>query len=117
MQHRTTRSGLPSPFASMFPGRARTRFLVQPITSRWKAGKRRDGAWVAAVLFLCVLGAAAALHPTSARQRLDAMALDATQRAVRAIAPRPAPSDVVIVGIDVETERRFPQPFALWHRP
>jgi adenylate cyclase len=69
------------------------------------------------VLYLCVVVAAAGLHFTTARERLDAAVLDATQRLVRTIAPRPAPDGVVIVGIDAETERRFPQPFALWHRP
>jgi len=50
------------------------------------------------------------------RERLDNAALDATQRLVRAAAPRPAVENIVIVGIDEETERRFPEPLALWHR-
>jgi class 3 adenylate cyclase len=45
------------------------------------------------------------------------VALDAAQRALRALAPVPAPDNVLIVGIDAETERRYPQPFALWQRP
>jgi adenylate cyclase len=90
---------------------------VHKTASRWKFDRRRDGRLAALVLFLGVAAGASALHLTPARERLDAMALDAVQRAAHAISPRPAPDQVVIVGIDAETERRFPQPFALWHRP
>jgi adenylate cyclase len=69
------------------------------------------------VLFAGVVVAIAALHATPLRERADNAALDATQRIVRALAPRPAVEDVVIVGIDEDTERSFPEPFALWHRP
>src|ERR1700675_2422738 len=69
------------------------------------------------VLFAGVVVAIAALHATPLRERVDNAALDATQRIVRAFAPRPAVEDVVIVGIDEDTERSFLEPFALWHRP
>lgn len=68
------------------------------------------------LMFGSVLFVIAALHFTPLRERLDDAALDLTQRAVRAVAQRPAVEDVVIVGIDEETERRFPEPFALWHK-
>jgi len=63
-----------------------------------------------------VLLAVAMLHFTPLRERLDGAVLDLTQRVVRTVAPRPAIEDVVIVGIDEETERRFQEPFALWHK-
>ncbi len=70
-----------------------------------------------ALMFGAVLLAVAVLHFTPLRERLDGTALDLTQRVVRAVAPRPAVEEViVIVGIDEETERRFPEPFALWHK-
>jgi len=69
------------------------------------------------VLFAGVLVAVAGLHATPFLERADSAALDATQRIVRALAPRAAVEDVVIVGIDEQTERAFPEPFALWHRP
>ena len=69
-----------------------------------------------ALMFGAVLLAVAALHVTPLRERLDGTALDLTQRVVRAVAPRPAVEDVVVIGIDEETERRFPEPFALWHK-
>jgi adenylate cyclase len=68
-------------------------------------------------LFACVALAAAVLHVSPLRERLDALALDATQGAMRALSPRPSPDAVALVGIDAQTEGRFPQPFALWHRP
>ena len=48
-------------------------------------------------------------------QRLDLKLLDLQFGVLRAVAPRlPAP-EVVIVGIDEETLRQFPEPLALWH--
>ncbi|HKQ25947.1 MAG TPA: adenylate/guanylate cyclase domain-containing protein [Burkholderiales bacterium] len=60
--------------------------------------------------------AVAGFHLTPLRERLDLIFLDATQKFARAVAVRPANESVVIVGIDEETERRFEEPFALWHR-
>jgi len=36
---------------------------------------------------------------------------------VRALSPRLAVEDVVIVGVDEGTEHSFPEPFAFWHKP
>src|SRR3954471_4557531 len=68
------------------------------------------------IAFICIFIIVSIVQVTPLRQRLDNSALDATQRIVRKIAPRPAVENVVIVGIDEETERRFPEPFALWHK-
>ncbi len=68
------------------------------------------------VILALILLAVASFHLTPLRERLDLIFLDAMQRLVRAVAVRPAEESVVIVGIDEETERRFEEPFALWHR-
>src|SRR5262245_40725369 len=70
----------------------------------------------ASVLFVGVVLFTGLFQATPLRERTDGIALDAVERIVRAVAPRQAVEDVVIVGIDEETERRFPEPFALWHR-
>ena len=67
-------------------------------------------------MFVAVVAVIAGLYVTPLRERLDGGALDATQRLVRQLAPRPAVEDVVIVGIDEQTEQAFPEPFALWHK-
>jgi adenylate cyclase len=76
----------------------------------------RARARVAAGMFIGILIVVGALHASVLGERLDYFALDATQRLVRALSPRPAVEDVVIVGVDEGTERSFPEPFALWHK-
>ena len=68
------------------------------------------------ILLVLILLAVASFHLTPLRERLDLIFLDAMQKFARAVAVRPANESVVIVGIDEETERRFEEPFALWHR-
>jgi hypothetical protein len=58
------------------------------------------------LLFLSIVIASFALHGSGVRERLDAVALDATQRTLRALAPVPSPDSVLIVGIDAETAGR-----------
>jgi len=61
---------------------------------------------------LLLAAAASLLHWT---QRLDLKLLDLQFSGLRAVAPSvPAPA-VIIVGIDEETLRQFPEPLALWH--
>src|SRR4051812_17961901 len=74
---------------------------------------RERGAIGMLILLILVIGAA---QTSGLLVRLDNAALDATQRVVRSLSPRPAIENVVIVGIDEGTERSFPEPFALWHR-
>jgi class 3 adenylate cyclase len=45
----------------------------------------------------------------------DRVAFDAQMRWLREIYPRPIAQDIVLIGIDEETERAFPEPVALWH--
>lgn len=43
-------------------------------------------------------------------------AFDLQMRLLRAYMPRPIADDIVLVGIDEDTENAFPEPIALWHR-
>ena len=66
-------------------------------------------------LFAGILLLAAADSLLGWTQRLDLKLLDLQFGVLRAVAPRlPAP-EVVIVGVDEETLRQFPEPLALWH--
>jgi class 3 adenylate cyclase/CHASE2 domain-containing sensor protein len=47
---------------------------------------------------------------------LDLKLLDVQFRWLRAWAPQPVARDVVVVGVDEDTARRFPEPITLWHR-
>ena len=78
--------------------------------------RRSAGTRVAFAMFISILLIVAGSELLGLLSRLDNAALDATQRLVRSLSPRPAIENVVIVGIDEGTERSFPEPFALWHR-
>ncbi len=74
-------------------------------------------------VFLLVLVAAivtaTALLPSSRESPLadaERLAFDLEMRALRELRPRPLADDVVLVGIDEETEAAYPEPIALWHR-
>jgi len=67
-----------------------------------------------ALLGALVLGVLV-LHIAPPVRELEQRMLDLGFRIRRAWVPAPAP-DVVLVGVDEETERRFPEPFSLWHR-
>ncbi len=67
------------------------------------------------VAALAFAGLAFAWTPLA--DRLDLMALDQGFGILRALGPRHAPDDFVIVGIDEATERAIGEPLALWHAP
>ena len=46
----------------------------------------------------------------------ERLAFDQQMRLLRSSQPRPIVPDVVLVGIDDETERRYTEPVALWHK-
>jgi adenylate cyclase len=52
---------------------------------------------------------------TRVAEPLDLKLLDAQFRFLRAHFPQPVAHDVVVVGIDEETTRRFAEPMVLWH--
>lgn len=45
----------------------------------------------------------------------DGAVIDFTARVVRATAPRAAPDEIVIIGIDEASDRALAEPFAMWH--
>ncbi len=70
-------------------------------------------------LVVALIAAGAALLPTPRESPLadaERFAFDMQMRALRVIHPRPVDNDVVLVGIDEETEARFQEPVALWHK-
>ncbi|MBP8297533.1 MAG: adenylate/guanylate cyclase domain-containing protein, partial [Burkholderiales bacterium] len=62
-----------------------------------------------------ILPLAAALALFLWSRPMDQQILDAQFRFLRAHVPRPAPNEVVIVGIDDATTRALPEPLTLWH--
>ena len=71
---------------------------------------RRHLPLVLIVLCAAVLAAARAAEP------LDLKLLDLQFRLLRAWFPAPVTRDVVVVGIDEDTVKAFPEPITLWHR-
>jgi CHASE2 domain-containing sensor protein len=68
-----------------------------------------------AVLVLAIAGFAFSFTPLAAR--LDASILDREWAVLRAVAPRPAPDDIVIVGVDEASVRAVPEPVGAWNEP
>lgn len=66
--------------------------------------------------FLVLLVVTPLIAFLSLLEPLDQRLLDIEFRLLRSWFPRPAPREVVIVGIDEETTRQFPEPITLWHR-
>jgi adenylate cyclase len=54
---------------------------------------------------------------TSLAERADLFALDQSFGILRAAGPKPAPDDIIIVGLDEATEKAIGEPLALWHAP
>jgi len=66
-----------------------------------------------AVVAIALAGLVASLTPLG--PRLEDMVLDGEWRLLRAFAPREAPDDIVIVGVDPATVAAIPEPPPLWH--
>lgn len=66
-----------------------------------------------AVAAVALAGFAFSLTPAAVR--LDGLLLDQAWRILRKFDVRPAPDDIVIVGIDEKSVRAIPEPPALWH--
>jgi adenylate cyclase len=71
------------------------------------------------LLVVAAIAAVLGLLPNPRESALadgERFAFDQQMRLLRTIHPRPLPRDVVLVGIDEQTEARFTEPVALWHR-
>jgi class 3 adenylate cyclase len=64
---------------------------------------------------LAVIAVTLAFEAANVLAPLDRWLLDAEFRLLRQWFPIPAARQVVVVGVDEETTRRFPEPIALWH--
>jgi adenylate cyclase len=67
------------------------------------------------VPFLVILVCGALLAATRAADFVDLKLLDSQFRLLRAWFPQPAARQVVVVGIDEDTTKRFTEPITLWH--
>lgn len=70
---------------------------------------------VFAIAAIALLGLAFSATPVA--QRLDAALLDFEWSLLRKFDPRPAPDDIIVVGLDDSTMRTLKGPLALWHEP
>ena len=66
-----------------------------------------------AVFVVALLGLALALSPLA--ERIDAKVLDLEWSALRKFDARPAPDDIIIVGVDDQTAGAISEPPPLWH--
>jgi len=67
------------------------------------------------VPFLALLACGLLLASTGITARYDLKLLDAQFRLLRERFLQPVARDVVVVGVDEETAKRFPEPITLWH--
>lgn len=84
---------------------------------RLRGSPRLKGAFLYAIVLALavVLGFLPNLHeaPLADAERF---AFDQQMRLLRRLHQRPVNPDIVLIGIDDETERQFPEPIALWHK-
>src|SRR5262245_25803197 len=66
-----------------------------------------------AVAAIALAGLALAILPLTGR--LDSVLLDAQWQLLRRFEVKPAPNDIVIVGVDEESAASIPEPPGLWH--
>lgn len=77
---------------------------------------RRNALLASAVLSLMALLALVPNPDESVIAAAERFAFDRQMRMLRAFHPRPLADDIVLVGTDDETYRRWAEPVALWHR-
>jgi adenylate cyclase len=65
--------------------------------------------------YLAVVAAALVILFAPGFEPADGAAFDFTAKLVREFALRPAPDEIVIVGIDEASEQALAEPFAMWH--
>src|SRR5687768_14701465 len=94
--------------------------VLPAITSAWehvRASPWLKGGFLYAVTASFVLLASTLPTPEeSPVADAERAAFDAQMRLLRALHPRPVADDIVLIGIDEDTEAEFTEPLALWHR-
>ena len=68
-----------------------------------------------AVAALALAGLLFAWTPLA--ERIDLALLDAEYSLLRQLAPKAAPDDIIIVGVDDATFKAIPEPLGMWHEP
>jgi CHASE2 domain-containing sensor protein len=68
-----------------------------------------------AVVAIAIAGFLFSMTPLA--ERLDHAVLDLQWSMLRKFAPRPAPNDIIIVGVDERSARSLQEPAGLWHHP
>jgi adenylate cyclase len=68
-----------------------------------------------AVAALALVGLLFAWTPLA--ERMDLALLDAEYRFLRKVAPKPAPDDIIVVGVDDATFKAIAEPLGMWHEP
>ncbi len=107
----------PSPGGAIAADRTSTVTLLAAAWNRLRASPRLAGAMLFGAVAAFAFAASVLPSPRdSVFAELDRFAFDAQMRLLREYAPRPLADDIVLVGIDEETENAFPEPIALWHR-
>ncbi len=107
----------PSPGGPIAAERTSTVTLLAAAWNRLRASPRLAGAILFGTVVAFVLAGSVVPRPReSILAELDRFAFDLQMRLLREHAPRPLADDIVLVGIDEETENAFPEPIALWHR-
>jgi adenylate cyclase len=102
----------------LIQGRGAARWArLRPAWERLRGSQGLKGSFLYALAMLVV--AAMGLLPEAEESPLaeaDRFACDFAMRWLRELHPRPVAQDVVLIAIDEDTERAFPEPVALWHR-
>ncbi|HET9650753.1 MAG TPA: adenylate/guanylate cyclase domain-containing protein [Usitatibacter sp.] len=89
---------------------------MRPAWERLRSSPGLKGAFLYVLAMLVVAGVGLLPEPEeSPLADVDRLAFDAQMRWLRDLRPRPLANDIVLVGIDEQTEREFPEPVALWH--
>jgi len=90
---------------------------LRPAWERLRSSPGLKGSFLYALALIVV--AAVGLLPEPDDSPLagaDRVAFDVQMRWLRELHPRVIPRDIVLIGIDDETERAFTEPVALWHQ-
>jgi class 3 adenylate cyclase/CHASE2 domain-containing sensor protein len=89
---------------------------LRPAWERLRGSAGLKGSFLYVLALLVIAGMALLPEPDdSPLAGADRIAFDAQMRWLRELRPRPIAQDIVLIGIDEQTEREFPEPVALWH--